>query len=267
MRLPIFQLDAFAIGPFTGNPAAVVPSPYPLDETLMQRIAQENNLSETAFITRQQGEGDGRYLIRWFTPETEVDLCGHATLASAWVIINELEPGLKGVSFATKSAGTLNVREQESTGLLVLDFPARPPARYVGDVAPIAAALGASPASILKARDLVAVFESEQQVRALRPDFRALAAVASFACIVTAPGDKVDFVSRFFGPGVGVDEDPVTGSAHTTLIPYWAERLGKSTLHALQVSSRGGELFCEMKRDRVDIGGRVTPYLKGEIVV
>lgn len=267
MRLRIFQVDAFASALFTGNPAAIVPSPFPLSDDLMQRIAKENNLSETAFIVRQNGsEGDGRYAIRWFTPALEVDLCGHATLGAAWVILNELEPGLRGVTFETKAAGILTVRLDDELRL-VLDFPSRPPAPFVGDTAGLAAALGATPLEVHKSRDLLAVFGSEAQVRALRPDFRALSDVSSFACVATSRGDSADFVSRFFAPAAGVDEDPVTGSAHCELIPFWAARLGKTRLHALQVSARGGELFCELKRDRVEIAGRVTPYLTGEIIV
>jgi PhzF family phenazine biosynthesis protein len=269
MRLRIFQVDAFASALFRGNPAAIVPSPYPLSEELMQKIAMENNLSETAFIVRQNGgDGDGRYAIRWFTPALEVDLCGHATLGAAWVILNELEPGLLGVTFETKGAGLLTVRRDEGDPeRLVMDLPSRPPAPFVGDSGALGAALGAPPLEIHKSRDLIAVFRSERDVRALKPDFRALAAVSTFACVATAPGDAADFVSRFFGPAVGVDEDPVTGSAHCELVPFWAQRLSKSRLRALQVSARGGEIFCELKRDRVEMGGRVAPYLTGEIVV
>lgn len=269
MRLPIFQVDAFASALFKGNPAAIVPSSYPLSDDLMQKIASENNLSETAFIVRQNGaDGDGRYAIRWFTPALEVDLCGHATLGAAWVILNELEPGLLGVTFETKSAGLLTVRRDDAhVDRLVLDFPSRPPAPFVGDTGAIAAALGSTPVEIHKSRDLIAVFRAESDVRTLTPDFRALAAVSGFACIATAPGDAVDFVSRFFAPAAGIDEDPVTGSAHCELVPFWSARLGKTKLDALQVSARGGELFCELKRDRVEMGGRVAPYLKGEIVV
>lgn len=260
MKLPIYQVDAFASAVFRGNPAAVVPYEGPLSAELMQSIAMENNLSETAFI---QASGPGHYRIRWFTPAVEVDLCGHATLAAAWVVMNELEPGLTRVLFDS-GVGRLEVDAKE--GRLILDFPSRAPRPIEIDPA-LAEAMGKPPVEVLKARDLVLVYRSEAEVTGLRPDFAKLAAVSTFGVLATAPSKNVDFVSRCFFPAVGIDEDPVTGSAHCSLIPFWAERLGKTSLTALQRSARGGELFCELRGDRVHIGGRVVPYLKGEITV
>jgi PhzF family phenazine biosynthesis protein len=259
MRLPLYQVDAFASRVFSGNPAAVCPLPAWLPDTTLQAVAAENNLSETAFFVG----ASGRYHIRWFTPAQEVDLCGHATLASAEVILGTLEPGRAEVIFDSAS-GPLRVgREGER---LVLDFPARPPVRF--DVTEeLVQALGARPQEAWKARDLMAVFAAEPDVRHLAPDTERVAALDAFAVIVTAPGRESDFVSRFFAPAKGVPEDPVTGSAHCTLVPYWAERLGKTRLHALQVSARGGELFCELRGDRVLIGGRAARYLEGTIEV
>lgn len=258
MKLPIFQVDAFASEVFRGNPAAVVPHVEPLSAELMQKVAMENNLSETAFIQRA---GPGRYAIRWFTPAMEVDLCGHATLAAADVVMREIEPGLGRVAFIS-GVGVLEVERHE--GRLVLDFPSRPP-KPIETPEALVEAMGKRPAAVLKSRDLVLLYDSETDVVGLRPDFRKLAAASTFGVLATAKGGKVDFVSRCFFPAVGIDEDPVTGSAHCSLIPFWAERLGKTSLTALQRSARGGELFCELKADRVHIGGRVVPYLKGEI--
>jgi len=260
MKLPIYQVDAFASAVFRGNPAAVVPYIEPLSAELMQSIATENNLSETAFI---QASGPGHYRIRWFTPSVEVDLCGHATLAAAWVVMDELEPGLSRVLFDS-GVGRLEVDAKD--GRLILDFPSRPPRPI--DIEPgLADAMGKRPVEVLKARDLVLVYKTEAEVTGLRPDFGKLAKASTFGVLATAPSHTVDFVSRCFFPAVGIDEDPVTGSAHCSLIPFWAERLGKNSLTALQRSARGGELFCEMQGDRVLIGGIVVPYLKGEITV
>ena len=259
MRLPLYHVDAFTSRVFGGNPAGVVPLSSWLDDATLQSIAAENNLSETAFFVG----GSGRYAIRWLTPQTEVDLCGHATLASAFVIFTRLEPGLEAVEFSSKS-GTLRVTR--AGDLLALDFPARP-ARQVDLTGALQAALGARPKEVWAARDLMAVYETEDEVRDLKPDLPLLSAFDSFAVLVTAPGRKSDFVSRFFAPRQGVPEDPVTGSAHCTLVPYWAKRLGKSKLHALQVSARGGELFCEDRGDRVSIGGHAVLYLEGTLEV
>jgi PhzF family phenazine biosynthesis protein len=259
VKIPIYQVDAFANRLFAGNPAAVCPLTEWLDDRTMQSIAAENNLAETAFFVRN---GDG-YDLRWFTPTLEVDLCGHATLASAFVVFEYLDPAAEAVRFRTRS-GELVVRRKGE--LLSMDFPARSPKQCAPDAA-LAAALGRPPGELQASRDYLAVYESEEDVRALAPDMKALAAVGHFAVIVTAPGRAVDFVSRFFAPASGVDEDPVTGSAHCTLVPYWAKRLQKDELRALQVSSRGGELFCRNLGERVEIAGRAIPYLEGHIKI
>jgi len=259
MKLNIFQVDAFTNKPFGGNPAAVVPLDEWLpDETLLS-IAAENNLAETAFFVG----GDGNYDLRWFTPEIEMDLCGHATLASAYVLSEVLKIEKDEIRFQTLSGELRVSREGER---FVLDLPSRPP---VETNAPkgLIEALGAAPQKILKSRDYLAVYASEAEVAALKPDFRAIAALDVHAVIVSARGDSSDFVSRFFAPSVGVDEDPVTGSAHCTLIPYWAGELGKDRLFARQISHRGGELYCELARDRVKIAGDAALYMKGEIYV
>ena len=259
MRLSLFQIDAFASRPFAGNPAAVIPLSAWLPDELMQAIAAENALSETAFFAP---EGSG-HRIRWFTPSCEVDLCGHATLASAFVYFTELEPRRTAITFQSRS-GPLSVSRVGE--LLVLDFPSRPPS--AADLLPgLAEALGAAPVECWRARDLVVVLDSEATVRALQPDLTALARFDEFAVIVTAKGLEADFVSRFFAPRKGVPEDPVTGSAHTTLVPFWAQRLGKAKLRALQVSPRGGELFCEDRGDRVSISGTAALYLQGHILL
>jgi PhzF family phenazine biosynthesis protein len=259
VRIPIYQVDAFANRLFAGNPAAVCPLADWLEDRTMQSIAAENNLAETAFFVRN---GDG-YDLRWFTPTLEVDLCGHATLASAFVVFEYVDGAAEVVRFRTRS-GELVVRRKGE--LLSMDFPARPPKQCALDAA-VAAALGKPPRELWESRDYLAVYESEDEVQALAPDMKALAAVGHFAVIVTAPGRTSDFVSRFFAPASGVDEDPVTGSAHCTLVPFWAERLRRDELRALQVSSRGGELFCRNLGERVEIAGRALPYLEGFIKV
>ena len=258
MKLPIYQVDAFASAVFRGNPAAVVLCPEPLAPEVMQSIAMENNLSETSFV---QKTAPGQYTIRWFTPSVEVDLCGHATLAAAHVVVTELEPELTHVAF-TSGVGVLEVERRGER--LILDFPSRPP-KPIETATELAEAMGKAPLEVLKSRDLVLVYESEADVVGLRPDFRKLAAASTFGVLATARSNRADFVSRCFFPAIGIDEDPVTGSAHCSLIPLWAERLGKTSLTALQRSARGGELFCELKGDRVHIGGHAVPYLKGEI--
>ena len=259
MKIPIYQVDAFSERTFGGNPAAVCPLPaWPDDETL-QSIAGENNLAETAYIVEA---GDG-YDIRWLTPAAEVNLCGHATLASAHVVFDKLQPGRRRITFGSRS-GPLHV--SRSNGRIVLDFPSLP-ASPCAAPAGIANALHASPVETLHASVLLAVFAAESDVRGLRPDMAAIAQVDPHGVIVTAPGSDVDFVSRFFAPNLGVPEDPVTGSAHCTLTPYWSARLGKQSLRARQVSPRGGELWCEMAGDRVHIAGYAAPYLEGVIDV
>lgn len=259
MNLSVYQVDAFTSRLFGGNPAAVVPLDDWLPDDVLSAIAAENNLSETAFVLARQDPAP----LRWFTPAVEVDLCGHATLATAHVLFHHLYPERSRLAFSTRS-GTLTVtREGE---LLSMDFPARP-ASEVEVTGDLAAALGRRPSKAYRARDIMAVFDSESDVRDLQPDFQRVAALDTFALIVTAAGKEVDFVSRFFAPAKGIPEDPVTGSAHCTLIPYWAARLGKTALTARQLSRRGGELYCRLRADRVDISGRAVEYLRGEITL
>jgi len=259
MKIPIVQVDAFTSQVFRGNPAAICPLESWLDDQTLQSIAAENNLSETAFLVG----GCGRYEIRWMTPAAEVDLCGHATLASAFVLFGDTEKARDEIVFTSKS-GELKVRREGD--LLTLDFPSRPPQPMTASE-DLLEGLGHPPREVWAARVYLAVFETENEVRALAPDFGRLARVDRFAVIATARGDRVDFVSRFFAPGKGIPEDPVTGSAHCTLIPFWSRRLGKKKLHALQVSPRGGELFCEDRGERVTISGRAVRYLQGTIEI
>ncbi len=264
MRLPLYQIDAFAEGPFTGNPAAVCPLESWLDDRVMQAIAAENNLSETAFFVPESEE----YRLRWFTPATEVDLCGHATLASAYVVFHCLAPWRRRVHFRTGKAGTLAVSREGD--LLALDFPAHPPVPCPLPEG-LAAALGRVPAAMLAARYYLAVYDKAEEVAALAPDFAALARLDRPALIATAPAapgsSAHDFVSRVFAPAVGIDEDPATGAAHCTLIPYWAGRIGKGRLLARQVSRRGGTLLGELRGERVAIAGRAVLYLTGTIEI
>lgn len=259
-QIPLYQVDAFTEHIFGGNPAAVCPLPEFLPDATLQAIGNENNLSETAFLVPNGGE---RFHLRWFTPESEIDLCGHATLASAFVVFKHLRPDLQQVAFDTKS-GELVVKRAEG-GRLSMDFPARRPEPGASD-SRLRQALGGKAGAILVSRDYLVVYKSEEEVRALKPDMNALALMDRMV-IVTAAGREVDFVSRFFAPGQGVPEDPVTGSAHCTLIPYWAARLGKKKLHALQVSRRGGELFCELVGDRVTMAGHAVEFMQGMIQV
>jgi len=262
MRIQVYHVDAFATRPFEGNPAAVCPLESWLPDATLQAIAGEHNLSETAYYVPR----GAHYELRWFTPEVEVDLCGHATVASAHVIFDlRREVAGKRVTFQSKS-GELGVERSSENGyvLYALDFPSRPPQPLQGSV-DLEQALGTMPRQVLKARDYLCVFGSEDEVVALKPDMAKLAALDCFAVIVTAPGRDCDFVSRFFAPAKGVNEDPVTGSAHCTLIPYWAGRLGKSKLFARQRSQRGGELWCEQRGDRVSIAGRAVKFSEGTI--
>jgi PhzF family phenazine biosynthesis protein len=259
MKIPFYQVDAFSSKIFGGNPAAVCPLESWSADEILQNIAAENNLSETAFFVQRS---KGRYKLRWFTPTVEVDLCGHATLASAFVILSFIDSTLSSVDFETAS-GPLSVAK--SGELLSLNFPARKP--VPAEASPILSqALGTEPLEVLKARDLLAVFKDESTIRNMIPDFDKLKQIRDvLGIIVTAPGEKSDFVSRFFAPNAGIPEDPVTGSSHCTLIPYWADRLKKKHLHALQLSKRGGELFCENARDRVRISGNAALFAKGEL--
>lgn len=257
MEAPLYQVDAFADRVFAGNPAAVCLLPRWPDAGLMQAIASENNLSETAFLVG----GGAEWELRWFTPVAEVDLCGHATLASAHVLFEHF--GLDGaVTFDTRK-GKLSVRRDEE-GLLLMDFPALP-ARPCDAPRGMLEALGGSPTDVLLADDYLVCYSEERDVRRLQPDFNGLLGLEARGVIVTAPGDAVDCVSRFFAPQLGIPEDPVTGSAHCTLAPYWADRLGKNLLHARQISKRGGELRCQLRGDRVEISGRAVLYLSGSI--
>lgn len=261
MRLSIYQVDAFASEVFKGNPAAVcIPDSWP-DDSTMQKIANENNLSETAFAVPEEG----RYVIRWFTPEVEVDLCGHATLATAHVLFNHLGHPEERVEFFSPHSGELTV-EKTANGL-VLDFPADEIAETeIPGI--VVEALRKQPLKALKGRsDLMLVFASQAEVEDLLPDFGSLSRLESRGVIATAMGGEVDFVSRFFAPQSGINEDPVTGSAHTTLTPYWSRVLGKKIMTARQLSLRGGELLCEDCGDRVKISGRAVTYMTGEIFI
>ena len=258
MRTPIFQVDAFTTRRFAGNPAAVMPMDRFLDDAVLQAIAAENNLAETAFLVREGGD----YRLRWFTPTTEVPLCGHATLASAAVVMERLEPRRNKVVFHSVS-GPLTVNR--ANGGYVMDFPARPSAP-VSTPPGLAEALGVVPVEVLvNTFNYLALLERGQDLRALAPDMAALARLDRIGVIVTAPGDGVhDFVSRYFAPAKGIPEDPVTGAAHCMLAPYWAERLGKTVFRAWQASRRGGEIVCRLVGDRVELEGSCVFYLEGE---
>ena len=260
MRIPIFQVDAFTKKAFGGNPAAVCPLPRWLPDARLQAIAAENNLSETAFFVKK----GSIYELRWFTPVVEIDLCGHATLASAHVLFSHLGYKKNEIIFQTRKSGEL--RTSKKRGRLYLDFPARDAAPVEAPMELIAG-LGRAPLEVRKGRDYLAVLEKQADVAAIVPDLVELSKLDCVGIIVTAPGDSCDFVSRFFAPRVGVPEDPVTGSAHTILIPYWGRRLNKMSMRALQISARGGELHCEWRGERVLIGGRAVTYLKGTIEI
>ncbi len=255
----MYQIDAFTREVFRGNPAAVCVLEEWLDDKVLQNIAAENNLAETAFIIKS-GQG---YDLRWFTPKVEIDLCGHATLASAFVIFEFLQPELNFVSFSTMS-GKLTVA-MEPSGKLSMDFPARIPTQTeISNI--VEQAFGIPPVEVWESEDLMVVFESESDIRSLQPDMDKLLEISDyFAVIVTAQGESVDFVSRVFAPNAGIPEDPVTGRAHCILVPFWSKRLNKPRLHALQLSARTGELFCEDKGERVSMSGYATLFFKGEI--
>lgn len=258
MKVPYFQVDAFTSRPFSGNPAGVCLLDRWLPDDQLQQIAFENGLPETSFLVREKKS----YALRWFTPTQEVDLCGHATLAAAHVL-NDHFRFSSPWHFHTKS-GLLTVSASER--LLTLDFPARP-AAPVAAPADLMVGLGATPAESYLARDYMAVFSTAAEVQALEPNLAALARLDCLGIIATAPGDDCDFVSRFFAPGAGIPEDPVTGSAHCTLVPFWSERLGRDQLFARQVSPRGGELWCERRGDRIFISGHAVTYLEGQIAI
>jgi len=261
LTLPIYQIDAFSDRPFAGNPAAVVPLPRWLPDALLQAIAAENNLSETAFFVVDE---PAPRQLRWFTPSNEVDLCGHATLAAAWVLFAHYCPDSETLAFSSLG-GALQVRRNGDT--LQLDFPARPPQPVATDPAVLAALNLTNAVAMLKARDLIVVLDNAEQVTAIRPDFAALAALDEFAVCVTAPGNHCDFVSRFFAPRQSINEDPVTGSAHCSLAPYWQQQLQRDTLHAEQLSERTGKLVCQVAGERVLISGHACCYLRGTLHV
>ena len=273
MTLPIYQIDAFAEDIFTGNPAAVIPLDHWIDEYLMQKIAMENNLSETVFFVKNDSsfspgtgeEQEGAYHIRWFTPEYEIDLCGHATLASAYVIKNFIEPHLQNIHFTTEKAGPLKVIAKD--GIYTLDFPSRMPlACEVPDE--LLKSLGLDIAvEILKSRDYFVVLPNEESVKNTQPDYNLMRELNTIGVIVTAKGQSADVVSRCFYPGAGIPEDPVTGSAHCNIVPYWSEKLNKNKLTCLQASPRGGVLECELKDNRVLMSGKCVLFLEGKIYV
>jgi PhzF family phenazine biosynthesis protein len=262
-RVPLYQVDAFASSPFAGNPAAVVVLDTWLADSVLQQIAAENNLSETAFVVG----GAGRYQLRWFTPLVEAQLCGHATLAASHALLTETGDSSDILTFETLS-GELTVRATGSG--YEMDFPLLRAEPIAHDPA-VAEALGVGPDDLLLARDLVAVVADAATVRGLRPDMGKLAALQGRAIAVTAPGTgddaDVDFVSRFFAPAEGIPEDPVTGSAHCSLAPFWAARLGKSVLRARQVSARGGELTCELVGDRIKLRGEAVTVIRGTLEI
>lgn len=259
MKLPFFQIDAFEEGPFSGNPAAVCVLTTPLEEAVMQAVAAENNLSETAFISPREHD----WLIRWFTPACEVDLCGHATLASGAVVLERMDTSARVVQFHSPRSGPLAVHRRD--GRLELDFPVWPAEPM--PVGPLAAALRAAPSAAFSGHYWMAVFAAEADVAGLAPDMARIAELPVEGVIATAPGRGTDFVSRFFGPRVGVPEDPVTGSAHAMLAPYWATRLGRPSLQARQISARGGRLWCEARGERVGIAGRARFVIEGEFTL
>jgi len=260
MRLPLYQIDAFATRPFVGNPAAVMPLDSWLPDELLQAIAVENNLAETAFILK---EASGWH-IRWFTTLAEIDLCGHATLASAWLILHEIEPEAPSVVFQSRSGLLAVEREGEE---LVLDLPAMPSRSAPELTDLLEEALGVRPLEVFLARDVMAVLPDEATVRSVRPDYAVLAKLPALATHITAPGENYDVVSRCFFPGDGMPEDPVTGSAHCMIIPYWARRFGKTKLRAFQASPRGGELRCELVQGRVRMGGSAVKVLEGHFLL
>jgi PhzF family phenazine biosynthesis protein len=261
MRTPIFQIDAFTTRRFTGNPAAVMPMGAFLSDAMLQAIASENNLAETAFLVPEGGD----YRLRWFTPTTEVPLCGHATLASAAVVMERLEPGRSRVVFHSAS-GPLTVTRVDTK--YVMDFPVRL-SEPVATPPELAEALGVAPIEVsVNAFNYMALLESAQVVGALTPDMAALARLDRDGVIVTARGDGAyDFVSRYFAPAKGIPEDPVTGGAHCMLVPYWARRLGKTMFHAYQASRRGGEIVCRLVGERVELEGSCVFYMEGEVEI
>ena len=260
MKIPIYQVDAFASEVFKGNPAAVCPLKEWLPDEVMQKIAQENNLSETAFFINKEDSFD----IRWFTPISELDLAGHPTLATAHVIIEELNLKFNKIIFKTKIGDSLIVSKKKN--LLIMNFPSRPPKLY-NNIELVSEALRKKPLALFRHRDAVAVFENEEDIKSMIPNMEKLEKLDYASVIITAPGRDVDFVSRNFAPKLGIPEDPVTGSAHCELIPYWSKILNKKELLANQISERGGKLYCTHNGDRVTIGGQAVTFLRGEIEI
>lgn len=262
MKFTLYQVDAFTSKLFGGNPAAVIPLEQWIDESLMQKIAAENNLSETVYFVKAN-DNEIDFEIRWFTPVSEINLCGHATLASAYVLFNMLQFPKDQIKFSCKS-GILTIKK--NADLITMDFPSWKPERVDHSADILSSILGTIEITgVYKYRDLLVELENEEAVRNCEPDFSKMKKHFD-KVIITAPGNKVDFVSRFFAPGVGIDEDPVTGSAHSQLIPFWSEKLNKKKLHALQLSERGGELWCEqLNEERVTMSGKAVFYMKGEI--
>ncbi|PBC46143.1 isomerase [Rhodococcus sp. ACS1] len=271
MKLDIHQIDAFAAGPFEGNPAAIMPLTDWLDDAVLQQLAEENNLSETAFYTARlpadatpQDPAHPAYHLRWFTPAVEVDLCGHATLAAAAQILEDVHPDADRIQFWTRSGWLTVDRGPDAT--LVMDFPAEPPVPIPADPR-IVAALGIPVRECLKATDLVFVAESEHDIASMTPDFAVISPLKVRGIVVTAASDTdgVDFVSRWFGAAAGVKEDPVTGSAHSQIAPYWAATLGRGSLVGRQLSARGGTVHCDVRGDRVHLSGAYRRYLRGTV--
>lgn len=260
MHLSLFHVDAFTSRAFTGNPAAVCPLNGWLDDDLLRLVAAESNLSETAFFV-PRGEF---YELRWFTPRCEVKLCGHATLASAFVILQMFARKVDSVRFETRFSGTLSVRREAD--LLAMDFPSLPPWKCANPPAVLLEGLSRRPCDVLQITDnYFAVYNSAKDLTSLRPDLRLFEDLHPFGVAVTAPGEDCDFVSRYFAPSYGIAEDPVTGSTHCSLGPYWTQRLGRTKLHARQLSERGGELWCEVEKKRVVLGGNAVLTLRGEL--
>jgi PhzF family phenazine biosynthesis protein len=261
MKLAIYQVDAFAEKVFRGNPAAVIPLEDWIDEDLMQQIAMENNLSETAYFVK----ADAGYHLRWFTPEYEIDLCGHATLASAYIIKNFIEPHAAEINFSTQKAGVLKASAKD--GMYTLDFPSRMPEPTVTPEK-LLPSLGISNAvEVLRSRDYFVVLPNEEAVRNLEPDYNLMKELDTIGVIITANGHEADVVSRCFYPGLGIQEDPVTGSAHCNVVPYWSEKLGKKKLFCQQLSPRGGNLQCELAGDRVLMSGKCVLYMQGSLTL
>lgn len=259
MNLTIYQVDAFAESVFKGNPAAVIPLDHWLDDQVMQQIAMENNLSETAFFVK----GEEGYHIRWFTPEYEIDLCGHATLAASYIIKNFVEPPVKEIRFTTQKVGPLKTLCHE--GVYTLDFPARMP-EACNIPEKLLPALGITTAvEVLRSRDYFVVLPNEEAVKNLEPDYTLMRELDTIGVIATAKGQTADVVSRCFYPGLGIQEDPVTGSAHCNIVPYWSEKLNTTKLHCRQLSPRSGDLQCELNGDRVLMSGKCVLFMEGKI--